>query len=145
MISTVSFARIVVMNLKSAKVNKYLKSINIWLRQSNLCHSKPDRCFVYKNRHLPLCARCTGIILGGLIYLISSKLFFFILPINPTYLNYKLCFVLAIPMVIDGGLQYLGYKQSTNNRRFATGFLFVIGSVIFCLNITEWFFLQLNA
>lgn len=48
-------------------------------------------------------------------------------------------------MVIDGGLQYLGYKQSTNNRRFATGFLFGIGSVIFCLNITEWFFLQLNA
>lgn len=132
------------MNLKLIQINKCLKYINMWIRQSNLCHSKPERCFVYKNRHLPLCARCTGIILGGLIYLVSSKLFFFILQINIIYFDYKICFFLALPMIMDGGLQYLRYKQSTNNRRFVTGFLFGIGSVMFCLNITQWFFSKIE-
>lgn len=132
------------MNLKTKKMNKCLKDINMWLRQSNLCHSEPERCFVYKNRCFPLCARCTGIILGGLVYFISSKLFFIVLQINTVYLNYQMCFVLALPMIIDGGLQYLKYKQSSNNRRFVTGFLFGIGLVMFCLNFTQWFILQLN-
>jgi Predicted membrane protein len=125
-------------------MNKHLEYINIWLRQSKLCHSTPDRCFVYKNRCLPLCARCTGIVFGGMIYFIFSKLFFYILPINVAYLNYQLYFILAIPMVIDGVLQYLECIQSNNNRRFATGLFFGIGSAMFCLNATDWLFLQLN-
>lgn len=131
------------MNLKQEKLNNHLKQVNMWLRQSTLCHSEPERCFVYKNRHLPLCARCTGIILGGLIYLISSKLFSFMLQIDTVYFDYETCFVLVLPMIIDGGLQYLGYNQSTNNRRFTTGFLFGIGSVIFCLHFTQWLFSKL--
>lgn len=132
------------MNLKSVQINKCLKYINMWLRQSNLCHSEPERCFVYKNRCLPLCARCTGIVFGGLVYFFSFKLFFFIMPINEIYFSYQICLILALPLIIDGGLQYLNYNQSSNNRRFATGFLFGIGSVIFCLNVTQWFFLRLN-
>jgi uncharacterized membrane protein len=99
---------------------------------------------VYKNRRLPVCARCTGVIFGGLVYFTSSKIIFFILPINAAYLNYQLCFILTLPMVIDGGLQYLELMHSNNNRRFATGFFFGIGSAMFCLNVTDWLFLQLN-
>ncbi len=47
-------------------------------------------------------------------------------------------FILATPMIIDGGLQYLNYTSSKNNRRFVTGFLFGIGALIFSRNIAHF-------
>ena len=111
-----------------------LKSMNIWLRQSPFCHSIPERCFVYQNRHLPICARCTGILFGG----ISSLIIFNIFNLN---LSFSTSLILMLPMIMDGGLQYLNYLISNNNRRFLTGLFFGLGTVIFSQNIT---FLILN-
>jgi uncharacterized membrane protein len=47
-------------------------------------------------------------------------------------------FILATPMIIDGGLQYLNYISSKNYRRFVTGFLFGIGALIFSQNIAHF-------
>lgn len=118
------------MNLRH-KMNSMLKAINIWLRQSHFCHSIPERCFVYNNRCLPICARCMGILIGGVV----SSLIFNIFNIH---LGYQISFILAIPMIIDGGLQYLNYTPSKNNRRFVTGFLFGVGSIIFSRNIAHF-------
>lgn len=108
-----------------------LKSINIWLRQSPFCHSIPERCFVYKNRHLPICARCTGILFGGILSLITFNIF------NLNF-GFLIGFGLMLPMIMDGGLQYLNYIISDNNRRFVTGLLFGIGTVIFNQNIMQF-------
>lgn len=108
-----------------------LKSMNIWLRQSHFCHSIPERCFIYNNRYLPICARCTGILIGGIVSLLIFNIF-------NIYLSYQMSFILATPMIIDGGLQYLNYTSSKNNRRFVTGFLFGIGALIFSRNIAHF-------
>lgn len=108
-----------------------LKSMNIWLRQSPFCHSIPERCFVYNNRCLPICARCTGILVGGIVSLLIFNIFII-------HISYEISFILALPMVIDGGLQYFNRINSNNNRRFVTGLLFGIGTVIFSQNITHF-------
>ena len=112
-----------------------LKAVNIWLRQSHFCHSIPDRCFTYNNRCLPICARCTGILIGGVVSLLIFNIF-------NIHLGYQISFILAIPLIIDGGLQYLNYTPSKNNRRFVTGFLFGVGSIIFSWNIAHFILYQ---
>ncbi|SHJ87619.1 Predicted membrane protein [Anaerobranca californiensis DSM 14826] len=47
------------------------------------------------------------------------------------YVNYFLAFLLIIPLAIDGGLQYLGFFTSNNPRRFVTGILGGIATIIF--------------
>lgn len=109
-------------------MNKILKVINIWIRKSPFCHSIPERCFVFNNRCLPICARCTGILVGGFLFSI-------VLMFSDTFLNWQISFILALPMIVDGGLQYLTHYQSNNIRRFVTGFLCGIGAVIFSQNL----------
>jgi uncharacterized membrane protein len=74
-----------------------------------------------------------GIVIGGVISLLIFNIF-------NIHLSYQISFILAIPMIIDGGLQYLNYTPSKNNRRFVTGFLFGVGSIIFSLNIANFIF-----
>ena len=126
----IDFAVIVLMNLR-IKIINMLKSMNIWLRQSPFCHSMPERCFVYNNRCLPICSRCTGILIGGIISLLIFNIF-------NIYLSYQIAFILVIPMIIDGGMQYLNFTSSKNYRRFVTGFLFGIGALIFSQNIAHF-------
>lgn len=117
------------MNFQNDVIN-LLKSINILIRQSPFCHSIPERCFVYKNHHLPICSRCTGILFGGVLSLICFSIF-------NLYFSFQTSLILMVPMIIDGGLQYLNYFISNNNRRFLTGILFGIGTVIFCQNLIQ--------
>lgn len=126
------------MNLRNQMMShiiKNFKSLNIWLRQSPFCHSIPERCFVYKNRHLPICARCTGILFGGITSLIVFNIF------NLGF-SFPTSLILMLPMILDGGLQYLNYIFSNNNRRFVTGFIFGMGTVIFTHNITDYILWQ---
>jgi uncharacterized membrane protein len=127
---------IAAMNLKYKIIN-VSKSMNIWIRQSPFCHSIPERCFVYKNHHLPICSRCTGILFGGVLSLICFSIF------NLNF-SFQTSLILIIPMIIDGGLQYLNYFISNNNRRFFTGLLFGIGTVIFCQNMIRILFDFIN-
>ena len=82
----------------------------------HLCHQKPERSFFIKNKQLPVCARCTGILLG---FLLSYSIGFFI----RFYKTYWI-FILFIPMVLDGCMQKFTNYYSNNNRRLVTGFLF---------------------
>jgi uncharacterized membrane protein len=88
-----------------------------------LCHRIPERSFFYKGKQLPICARCTGILIGylfGIIYIIFSK---------KPHLLFEL--LLLIPIAIDGLGQLHGYWTSNNTRRLLTGILAGIATIEF--------------
>ena len=43
--------------------------------------------------------------------------------------------VMMIPVAIDGGTQYFGPRESTNNLRFITGFIGGIGFILIAILI----------
>ncbi|MDI9624102.1 MAG: DUF2085 domain-containing protein [Methanothermobacter sp.] len=80
-----------------------------------LCHCLPERSFHYKGRKFPLCARCTG----GLIGYFTLPIFHFEI-IRPSIL---LITLLMIPIAFDSTIQLLEIRESNNFSRFITGFL----------------------
>lgn len=93
-----------------------------WLPIVFGCHCRPDRSLYWKGKKFPLCARCTGelmgIFLGIFVYALSSI---------PVYAY----FLLMIPLLADGFLQQLTAYESKNWKRLVTGMLFGIG--LYCL------------
>ncbi len=90
-----------------------------WLPRIFGCHQIGDRSFHYNRdgieRQFPICARCTGELIGILSSLVIS---FFYIP------ELWVLGVLILPMVIDGFVQLLTKYKSTNFRRVVTGTLF---------------------
>jgi uncharacterized membrane protein len=91
----------------------------LWMKLMKLgektgCHQRPDRSFFIQGYQLPVCARCTGVILG---YLLSI----------PGFLYFGYCRLAAgfgcIILFVDWLLQALKIKESTNRRRLITGIL----------------------
>ncbi|MEK7256227.1 MAG: DUF2085 domain-containing protein [Bacteroidota bacterium] len=80
-----------------------------------VCHRRPDRSFFYKGKQFPLCARCTGTVLGFL----TLPLFGF-QAVKLTLLQVGL---LLLPAWIDGMTQALGWRESNNWLRLLTGLL----------------------
>lgn len=78
------------------------------------CHQLPERSIFIKGHQLPLCARCTGIVIGE----IAAIPLWFLYPIGfiPTI-------ALGLPLAVDGILQYRNLLPSTNPRRLFTGIL----------------------
>lgn len=79
------------------------------------CHRKPERSFFWKGKQFPLCARCTGINFGYL----TMPLFIF------GFIKIPLLWsiILVLPTYIDGLVQAYFNVESTNTRRFITGFI----------------------
>ena len=91
------------------------------------CHQRPDRSFFIRGHQLPVCSRCTGIIIGAGSYMIY--LYF-----TPTVYDYNmliLCILLQLPYIIDGTTQYWGLRESNNILRLITGLLGGVGVVMF--------------
>ncbi len=86
------------------------------------CHRLPERSFFIKGKQFPICARCTGILIGyflGLLWLIigySSNIF--------------MGLMFFIPLIIDGVGQYKGKWISNNPRRFLTGILAGMATIL---------------
>jgi uncharacterized membrane protein len=78
------------------------------------CHQLADRSFFVKGYQMPICARCTGVILGYLMAIPGFVLFGF-----SKFLSLAGCLI----MLMDWLLQALGIKASTNSRRLFTGIL----------------------
>ena len=99
-----------------------MNKLNIFLNYMFFCHRLPERSFFYKGKQFPLCARCTGMLIGyflGIIYLFLNN-----------QVNFILIGLLFIPMAIDGVGQYYGYWISTNFRRLLTGILGGIATLL---------------
>ncbi len=95
------------------------------------CHQRPDRSLFIKGYQFPICARCTGILLGRAIgVVVESKI----------HLRTMIGIALMLPLVIDGGTQFLKLQTSNNRRRVATGVLYGTGSVVLFANILRCIF-----
>ena len=97
--------------------------LKIWIKLMNIgsrlgCHQMPERSFFYKGYQFPVCARCTGLIIG---YLLGVLIYFL------KVLNWKIAIILCIPLVLDGGSQYLNWRISNQVLRLITGILCGIG------------------
>ena len=93
----------------------------IILKYMFFCHRLPEKSFFFKGKQFPICARCTGILIGyfiGIIYILFNKNLHIIIELS-----------FMIPLLIDGTGQYLGYFRSTNIRRLITGTLAGISTI----------------
>lgn len=113
------------------------KKIKQWVRVMTItkklwgCHQKPERSFFLYGYQFPLCARCTGVLIG---YICSVFLFAFSLLIPSI-----VCILLLIPLILDGVIQLLFNIMSNNTRRFITGVLFGIGFIQLIINVWKLF------
>ena len=102
--------------------NKMKNFLYKWLPIFFGCHCRDDRSFHYKGKKFPICARCTGELLG-IIFSISSCIFFRI--------SMLAIVILVLPLILDGGIQMFTSYESNNFKRFVTGFLFGYGLFMF--------------
>ncbi len=86
-----------------------------WLPIVFGCHCLDSRSFHYKGRKFPLCARCTGELLGIITGLVSCPF---------AHPPLAVLLALMVPMVLDGGVQMATAYESGNFRRLVTGALF---------------------
>lgn len=93
------------------------------------CHRMKSRSLTIKGHTLPLCARCTGILLG---YLFFPLLFVFELNF-PLWLG----IVLNLPMVLDGWTQKKKLRLSNNPLRVTTGIVSGLGQSIIIVSISQ--------
>ena len=78
------------------------------------CHQLAERSFFFKGYQFPVCARCSGVLLGNAVFIASAWLY---------YLPFSVCVFFILVMLIDWLIQYFKWKNSTNPRRFITGLL----------------------
>ena len=91
-----------------------------WLPRICGCHCRPDRSFFWHGRQFPVCARCTGELIGFLAA-IPGGIF---LGFHPVW-----SLLMLLPLIVDGTVQLKTAYESTNLRRVITGFLFGYGLV----------------
>ena len=91
-----------------------------WLPITFGCHCRADRSFHWHGKQFPICARCTGELVGMIIGLIAC---FFRRP------DVWIPLALMVPMIADGFIQLKTRYESTNPRRFLTGLLGGCGAV----------------
>ena len=94
----------------------WMSSMKICSRISG-CHQLPGRSFFFGKYQFPLCARCTGIVIGHLLGIgISAFHRVSFLSLFGTLL-----------LMIDGVMQKITSYESTNPRRLYTGILYGFG------------------
>lgn len=128
--------------LSRIKNNQHIKrsiiKIYAWLFVSARhagCHQRPDRSFFYKEYQFPMCARCTGVMIG---YLIAIPIYFIYVFSVSTYIS------LCVVMFLDWYIQYLKIKESTNFRRLISGVFGGFGLMSLGIRIMECIFLFLK-
>lgn len=99
---------------------RFLNGLYRWLPIIMGCHCREDRSFHYHGRPFPVCARCTGMLLGFGLALILC--FFVRIP-----LGWLLIFLL--PGFLDGMIQRFTAYESRNLRRLWTGFFLGLGGL----------------
>jgi uncharacterized membrane protein len=78
------------------------------------CHQLPERSFFIKGYQMPVCARCTGVIIGYLLAVPGFLIF---------GINSILSIFGCICMFTDWSLQTCKIRSSTNKGRLITGIL----------------------
>ena len=90
------------------------------------CHQMPERSFFYHGYQFPVCARCTGVLLGEIAAICMRR---------ALKIEFFVCAMLCVPMALDWGLQYLKIREATQMTRFVTGFLGGVGITVGEINL----------
>ncbi len=93
------------------------------LGKAPVCNHRADRGIFIGGFCLPLCARCTGILLSALAG-------YAILFLGEMSQHPDIGLLLLLPTVIDAILEYFYGRESTNTVRLITGILAGIGSAL---------------
>lgn len=92
------------------------------------CHQMPNRSFFINGRYqFPVCARCTGVILGYIAAVCTVHM----------SISSAVCVFFCGLMFLDWLIQFLGIRSSTNLRRLITGILGGFGLLRLELNIVH--------
>ena len=92
------------------------------------CHQMPERSFTVFGYQFPLCSRCTGLLLGESVAILTPL-------VRRLPKSFTKSSIMILPTAIDGITQYVGLQESNNKRRFFTGFLAGIGLISLYKNI----------
>lgn len=100
------------------------KQDRLWIKLMNYgnklgCHQMAERSFFFKGYQFPVCARCTGVILGEVISIV--------LIILKIKVDIRFAIAILLIMGFDWLIQYINILQSNNVRRLITGTLGGIG------------------
>ena len=87
------------------------------------CHRRKDRSIWFFGLERVLCSRCLGILAGGILGLLCV--------LCHVRIDLVWSLLMLLPLVIDGFLQLLRERESTNAVRLVTGFLFGLGLQFF--------------
>lgn len=98
--------------MKNGESNFYKKLMTFGRNAG--CHQIPERSFFIKGKQCPVCARCTGVILGNI--LAYAMFFIYRLP-------FEFYIIGCTVMFVDWYIQYIGICSSTNLRRLITGII----------------------
>lgn len=104
-----------------------------WLPIIFGCHQRPERSFFYKGEHFPICARCTGELIGVFIGVMGIYLWI--------QFPFLIWLVFMLPMIIDGFLQLITSYESNNLKRFITGLLFGMGLTVVFIHSNIYVFM----
>ena len=101
------------------------------------CHARPDRSFYFRGKQFPICARCTGELIGMLFGIFIAICF--------GYPSFWIAGLMMLPLIVDGFTQRLTAYESNNMRRLWTGILFGIAFIFMfiyfhrtCVHIAAW-------
>jgi len=83
------------------------------------CHHEMDRSYSFFGLNRYLCSRCSGILAGSLLAVLSYY--------TGLQIGLVTALVLMMPLVFDGLLQALSLYRSHNFIRFMSGTLFGMG------------------
>ena len=83
------------------------------------CHQMPSRSFFVAGNQFPLCYRCTGLLIGTIVFI--GLVTFYKLP------KFRLVLFLVTPMFIEWILQSMGWWFGINELRLFNGIGFGIG------------------
>ena len=119
--------------LAEEKIDRYWEKSMMFCSKYWGCHQMPSRSFFLGKYQMPLCARCTGIILGSILALILL----IVVSQSTAVFSWQMCLAMLLPMVMDGSIQLTGKYESNNLKRVISGILFgfsfilIIGKIIF--------------
>ena len=113
---------------------------NIWLKLMYFghkigCHQMWQRSFFINGYQFPVCARCSGVLIGEFISIILILL--------GVKINIFISISLLLIMGFDWFIQYINLIQSNNTRRLITGLLGGIGLTFIYYNLFKLIFYRI--
>lgn len=117
--------------MMNTKMNFWLK-LMVFFGKYWGCHQMPRRSFFFRQYQFPVCARCTGIILGDIVSIVGVMI--------GITISITDALLMIIPMALDGGIQIKFNYESNNLKRLLTGIMAGIGTVMIVYNVLMIYF-----